>query len=368
MTPQQKAAEAEKASVAYHLALTQIGVATVEDAIKLWAGVPPTATAQQSAAWMAKAIHLVMTRRGLSRELALAYYRLVRALRTGRTVADPRKPEPAYVTLDMLRREFEELAQPQARQAPQEGATEATPTETTPEPAETPSEEQEPAADTENEEAENEEADDDRIEVETIAGLDRELERLEREAVVEARVVLQALGPDNLTKKLHKIDTDAPAKEVDALREEAHRKAGSRQAAAAERVAMDGARGFVWRVAQRDRRVIGYVRLSRTGTPCGWCAMLISRGAVYKSAKSATYADGDRYHDNCHCYAEPIYSETQYDTSDLTALNRKYQKLWPKVTSGLSGERAVSAWRRFIRQEERDRAQVARRESNVQEA
>lgn len=51
-----------------------------------------------------------MTRRARSRDLAMAYYRLVRALRTGTTIADPRRPEPRYVTLDMLRREFAALA------------------------------------------------------------------------------------------------------------------------------------------------------------------------------------------------------------------------------------------------------------------
>jgi hypothetical protein len=122
---------------------------------------------------------------------------------------------------------------------------------------------------------------------------------------------------------------------------------------------MDGARGQVWSLAQRDPRVIGYVRLSRSGTPCGWCAMLISRGPVYKSQRTAEYADGDKYHDNCHCYAEPVYGREQYGDSALYALNRRYEQLWPQVTKGLRGKAALSAWRRFIRQEQASSARVA---------
>ncbi|WP_018728514.1 hypothetical protein [Salinispora pacifica] len=322
MTPAQR--EADQASVAFHLALTQVGAATIEDALKIWADVPPTATTQTAGRWLTQAVRLVMTRRGQARALAMAYYRLIRALRVGRTVADPWRPEPEYVTLQMLRDEFGELAGPV----------------------------QKPLEDTPSTGADSV-LDEDRIPVEEIDGNSAaEEERLERLAEREARIDLEALGPKNLEVKVSHIDTDAPAKEVDAARDEAHRSAGSRQAATAARVAMDGGRGIVWNYSDRDRRVIGYVRLSRTGAPCGWCAMLISRGPVYKTNATARYGDGDKYHDNCHCYAEPVYSREQWRTSTRYTLNRRYQALWPQVTKGLSGQAAVSAWRRFIRQEQ----------------
>ncbi|ELP64623.1 MULTISPECIES: VG15 protein [Streptomyces] len=62
--------------------------------------------------------------------------------------------------------------------------------------------------------------------------------------------------------------------------------------------------------------------------------MLISRGPVYKSRESATFNDGDRYHDNCHCYAMPVWSRDQYQSSELTALSRQYEALWPEVHEG----------------------------------
>lgn len=347
--------EAEKASIAFQMALTRIGAATIEDALKLWADMPRTVTAAASARWLGQAIHLIMTRRRLSRALAMAYYRLVRALRTGSTIADPRRPDPPYVTLDMLRREFALLAGPEAplegAQAPSQGAG-------TPEPDSTRSGQQDRG---------NDIPEADRITVEQIDGTRERQDRLERNAEREARVVLTVLGPNNLNRKVRDLDLDQPASVVDEERKKAHDEAGTRQAAAAERVVMDAARSQIWDLVENDERAIGYIRLSRTGTPCGWCAMLISRGPVYRSARSAEYADGDKYHDNCHCYSEPVFSRGQYSSSALYELNRLYARWWPIVTKGLSGKAAVSAWRRFIREQRKD-AQAASQQTNVQEA
>jgi hypothetical protein len=338
----------------------------VDEALKLWAEVPVNARASTSSSWLKKAITMVMTRRRMSRDLARAYYRLARALRTGTTVADPYHPEPTYITLDTLRREFASLTGDAEK--PQAGRTDATPTQVA-EPASQPA--QPPKADGTDAPAEqdSEDADADRILVEELAGLKADEERIEREAEAELKLMLEQLGSNNLDKKHRSIDPEAPAKDVDRLRAQAHAEAGARQAAAAERIAMNGGRSTVWNHAQRDRRALGYIRLSRTGTPCGWCAMLISRGPVYRSEKTAIYGDGDKYHDNCHCYAEPVFSREQYRNSDVYATNRRYEELWPQVTKGLSGKAAVSAWRRFIRTEQQAAAQEARRSTtSVQEA
>lgn len=358
MTPERHA-EADQAAVDFQYALAQLGVETIEDALILWDGVPPTRQAATSAAWLRRAIRLVMTRRARARDLAMAYYRLVRALRTGRTIADPYVPEPRYVTITKLREEFATLAPPVAEH-PTERLETTTPPTDTPEPSGAPESDEDEPEEPEPGELRDDELD--RILVEEIEGLKAEAERIEREAEEEARLMLETLGLNNLSKKLRDVDPDAPASEADEVRDEAHRKAGTRQAAAAERVAMNGARSAIWAASERDKRVLGYIRLSRTGTPCGWCAMLISRGPVYKSEQSASrviYGDGDLYHDNCHCYAEPVFSREQYASSDLYALNREYGELWPKVTAGLSGKAALSAWRRYIRQEQKKAAQAA---------
>jgi hypothetical protein len=368
VTSPARQAEADRAAIAFQTALTQIGAGTVQEALTLWEDVPATARASTASSWLRRAITLVMGRRRQSRDLARAYYRLVRALRTGSTVADPYHPEPRYVTVTTLREEFNALVGGAER--PQEGRASDAPTET--------SDSASSAATSQAGEADGaaltdpdaeHEAELDRILVEEIEGLRDAEERIEREAEQELRTVLEALGPNNLQKKVDKIDGARSADEVDGLREEARRQAGAQQAAAAERVAMNGGRSTVWNHMQRDKRAIGYIRLSRTGTPCGWCAMLISRGPVYRSQNSAEFADGDKYHDNCHCYAEPVFTREQYSGSATYELNRRYEELWPKVTRGLSGKAAVSAWRRFIRQEQQAAAQEARRSpSSVQEA
>src|SRR5690606_1703614 len=187
----------------------------------------------------------------------------------------------------------------------------------------------------------------------------------------EARTVLEALGLKNLERKLDEIDDKLSSSELDARREEARLKVARRQAAAVDRLVQNGARGDLWVTAEKDREVLAYARVSRTGTPCGWCAMLISRGPVYKTAGAATFGldgEGDRYHDNCHCYAEPVFSLEQYEQDSRFDLNREYSRLWPRVTSGLSGKAALSAWRKYFRESNRHERPWRAPPSHVQEA
>ena len=331
--------EAEEASAAFQLALAQIGVETVAEALELWESVNPARLAATAERWLNQAIQLILTRRRQSRALAMAYYRLVRALRTGSTVADPTLPSPRYVTLEVLRNEFRELVGDAESDLPDGPLPEG----------------------------DGIDIDEERIPVEEIDGLRAEEERQEREALEEAAMVLDALGPLNLERKLDDLDDEEPARDVDARRDQAHQEAGSRQAAAVSRIARNGGRDFLKAAGDRDERVLGYVRLSRTGTPCGWCAMLLSRGftpksGLYTSQRTAgpsrqelvsgQASDVDKYHDNCNCYAEPVYSRDQLRNSPLFALNRRYAREWPSVTAGRSGKDALSAWRKYIRSQQ----------------
>ncbi|MEU3709002.1 hypothetical protein [Streptomyces catenulae] len=374
MTGVARRAETERASVAFHAALSQIGAKTTAEALSLWDEVPAAQRAAAASGWLRRAITLVMSRRRMSRDLARAYYRLARALQTGRTVADPYHPEPTHVTLGDLRREFAALAgsySPADRQAGGAATGESGEAPSARDDESGPPGQGTQAVPKVDDGPELDDGDDDweKVLVEELDGLREEEERIEREAEEELRTVLDALGTQNLDRRLSQVDDEQTAKNADQQRAEAHRQAGAQQAAAAGRVAMNGGRSTTWSHMRRDRRSLGYVRLSRTGTPCGWCAMLISRGPVYKSRESATFADGDRYHDTCHCYAAPIFNWQQFQGSELTALSREYADLWPKVTKGLSGKSAVSAWRRFIRQKQRAAAQEARpTPSTAQEA
>ncbi len=333
MTTPQHIREAEEASAAFQLALARIGVETVEEALELWQGVNPARIAATAQRWLDQAVALIMSRRRQSRQLAMAYYRLVRALRTGRTVADPLEPSPRYVTLEVLRNEFAALAGEesdlpfQESESPGDGGTDDDPEQG---------------------------IDEDRIPVDELDGLRAEEERLEDEAEEEARLVLDSLGTLNLERKLDDLDDEEPARDVDQRRDEAHDSAGNRQGSAAGRIARNGGRDLIEAAGELDDRILGYVRLSRTGTPCGWCAMLISRGPVYKSERSATRSWGDnhKYHDNCNCYAEPVFNREHYNNSPLFELNRRYSREWPRVTRGTGGRNALSAWRKYIRDQQ----------------
>lgn len=352
-TAKARAEEAQRAAVAFSYGLNVLGAQATAEALAAWQDVPATPNANP-ARWLDRIIRALIPVRRRSRHLARTYYRLTRALHTGATIQDDVGTVEDETTLGKLRQDFSAAYRSAVR--PPAGSVKAAPPKTTEGPRKALQEPPEPPGEG------VEDDDDDRILVEEIRGLEAEAERIEREAEDEMRNALEALGTSNLRKKIAVIDDSLPASEVDKLRQRAKDEAGARQGAAAGRVIKNGARSDIWSAAERDRKVLGYIRLSRTGTPCGWCAMLISRGPVYKSSRSAQFDEGDMYHDNCNCYAEPVWSREQYDNSDLYALNREYSKLWPQVTRGLSGKQAVAAWRRYFRQ----RAQVA--QGTAQEA
>lgn len=352
-TKAQRVAEAQRASVTFQDALSVLGARATAAALSAWEDVPANLSGPAAGRWLSRAIAAILPWRRRSRRLGRAYYRYVRALYTGATIQDDLGTVEDETTLGALRQDFRSAVRAATGSA-----------STPPSPQSTPPREAPTEAPVASDEAL--EDDDDRVLVEELRDLEREAERIERQAEEELRIALEALGSSNLQKKIDALDDELPAREIEDKRRSAREQAGARQAAAAARVAKDGARSDIWSALEKDTRAIGYVRLSRTGTPCGFCAMLISRGPVYGSAESATtFGEGDLYHDNCNCYAEPVFSREQYDSSPLFALNRRYSEEWPRVTRGLSGKAALSAWRYYIRQQTR-RAQAVR--STAQEA
>lgn len=368
MTSPARQAEADRVELVYYYTLNELGAQTVDDAIELWYDLPPDEVAELGARWLDQAILLILTRREQSRSLALGYYRLVRALRTGTTIADPRTPEPTYVSLETLRQEFEALVDETLGPEPQEPSPDA---QNAPETDEqdtndlSPTPEVEDALEALSDEDDDDE--DDRILVEMLDELEALITAEDDAAEQEAETVIQALGPDNLGKKLDGIDDQLPAREHAAEQAEAQRQAGARMAAAAERITLNAARGLTYQVGEADPKVIGWVRYSQTGDPCGWCAMLISRGltAKYGSETGATTTterrgknakdETDQYHDNCHCVAIPVYSQDHFDSSSLFEMNRKYRELWDTHIKGkFHGKDALTEWRALLRRMARE--------------
>lgn len=114
---------------------------------------------------------------------------------------------------------------------------------------------------------------------------------------------------------------------------------------------MNGNRDTIHRTVDRNKQLVGYRRVSRTGTPCYWCAMLIGRGAVYKSESTATRSSGARgaervgqgYHDHDKCVAEPLFRKDIGEYDDT--LENKFSDLWGESGAHYSGKAAISAFR-----------------------
>jgi hypothetical protein len=119
--------------------------------------------------------------------------------------------------------------------------------------------------------------------------------------------------------------------------------------AAGTRHVLGGGRDTISGAITADPKCIGFARVC-SGRPCAFCAMLCSRGPVYLSKASATTAirggGATRFHDGCHCTAEPIYN----DGSDWPAGTKKYADLWQTASDGgnRSSKRTVAEFRRLV--------------------
>lgn len=129
------------------------------------------------------------------------------------------------------------------------------------------------------------------------------------------------------------------------------------------RQVLNGGRETIDTNVEADRTCIGWVRVT-DGDPCAFCAMLASRGPVYKSRETAQggrnteritgpqlvnvpYSErvgGYRAHNHCGCTAEPVYST---DT-DWPGRSREFHELWQDSTKGFSGKDALNAFRRAL--------------------
>ena len=341
MTTAARQLEADRVELVYYWALNALGNALIVDSLDLWSTVPATKAASRSS-WLVELLKLMFGFRREAQELAIRYYRLVRALRTGFTIGIDGEAVGDSVSLESLRQDFEDIVDEIERE---------TTGDVPPDIGDESDVAYLPEPDLESGD------DNDDIEIDQTADLQDLMEQADRDADEQARAVLDNLGTKNLTRKLDKLDPD-----------EAHKAAGNRQAAAAMRIMMNAARGLTYNLASTDLRIVGWVRYSRSGHPCGWCAMLITRGftdrsGLYFTRKNAQHQgknqEEDKFHDNCRCVAVPIFLTTQLD-SDLFSLNREFAALWQDRISGqFTGDEALSEWRRLLRNRNNEAAQAA---------
>jgi hypothetical protein len=142
---------------------------------------------------------------------------------------------------------------------------------------------------------------------------------------------------------------------------------------AAMRHVLDGGRQTNITAMRNDSRMIGWVRVT-DGNPCSFCAMLASRGPVYrkdsfasnarnKSAVTAVRRDprdpgvaflgagSFKTHDHCACQMVPVYSTD----AAWPGISREMRDLWnANIRGKYSGHDALRAWRRLYEQRQRE--------------
>ena len=119
--------------------------------------------------------------------------------------------------------------------------------------------------------------------------------------------------------------------------EEAFRATIGELATRTQKDTLAGGREVVQQSAPLWRRVTD-------GAPCGWCAMLASRGPVYSSAAKA--GQGRRYHGHCGCTAEPF--DGAWEEWEPTPDEQRYIDAYNAThESGMTGDETAAkmdAW------------------------
>lgn len=80
-----------------------------------------------------------------------------------------------------------------------------------------------------------------------------------------------------------------------------------------------------------DPAATGWVRVT-SADACPFCRLLSSRGAVYRSDRSASFEP----HDNCACTAEPVYGDQPLKQSAQHFAEYRTAQAWARSTGNLS--------------------------------
>jgi len=126
--------------------------------------------------------------------------------------------------------------------------------------------------------------------------------------------------------------------------------AAVRMVGSTQYLALEGGRSVMKQSIEADERATGWSRVT-DNDPCAWCAMLASRGPVYKSAQTAgdPRQGGNSYHDHCGCQAWPAFTLDE----PFVGLAEALYEDWRTQTRGTGGRDAVNAFRRWWESEGR---------------
>lgn len=176
----------------------------------------------------------------------------------------------------------------------------------------------------------------------------------------EATPVFDAFDPQRVATSLtieadYKTKQQMPGPEEDLMHNALVRSSG-----VAVKETVDGSRGVTNNFLQRDKRVIGYARVTDSN-PCYFCALLASRGAFYgKDSFLDTNSTFDphssgpkdlpadwvpaKVHNNCKCTLRPVYSKS----SGMDAAAQYYRNAWNK-TPGKNNAVQINNFRKWLK-------------------
>ena len=112
--------------------------------------------------------------------------------------------------------------------------------------------------------------------------------------------------------------------------------------------------------AQSERvNIVGWARVLTGRESCGFCAMLASRGPVYKSQTDAAYVTtrsqrystqlAKTYHDHCDCIAIPVIYGQHWDGEDA---HTQLEQLWMETGAHHSGKQAAKAFTQALKEKQ----------------
>lgn len=388
---------------AHRAAQARLGIAGAYLVLQDWTTVNPQAPTVSATPWLNRSMHMIRAIRRKSGRLAVAYYRLARAIETGYTLGLPEESgNSGVLTMGKLRKQYLDLLLEIAGLADPEVAS------TEPDDADEAwfEEELKHYADGGGESLVSPElaqyieelvdvteygTDEQKVQVEDFEWLDTEedleyIEELYRDSLYNEAIVTA----DKKRKALEAADDEEMTVEIAfASLQDSHNKSGNRGAGKVDAAGLDAGRNILDHAMNND----GRVKMVARGTgpnPCAFCSMLASRGFAFRSVESAserkltakrianfTYknnaSDADeikKFHPNCHCFPVVRWA----DIPDPTAPGRsqEYADTWHKVTRGYSYQtefkdgktvvhnNALNAWRRHWNKVHREEARAAK--------
>jgi hypothetical protein len=343
----------------HQAAQARLGIAAAFLSLAEWQAVAATSATATATLWLESSLRAITAVSKLSLALAVAYYRLARALETGSTLGVPEgSSTDSILTLGDLRKDFRDLAidvaalpEPRSRSEDPDirwfeenlrrhGDQEASLNRS----IQLGDAEVDPLI---QNLLDVEGSDDSKTitvdefewpEEPTLDKIDDAYRDLLREQAIDKVA--------DKVKDLRKDTELTPAQLLDQL-EDAHSVAGSIGSGTTEAAGLKAGRDAISGAIREDKKIIAVAR-GTSGDPCAFCAMLASRGFVYKSEATAKVggdiAEIEKVHVHCKCF--PIVRFIR--ESELPELNRYFQAKWKEETAGYSGTDALNAFRRWI--------------------